>query len=83
MNTSTIPTESLNGNVLKQLYHGQPHLVFVQHEGGSFRCVCEVALNDAGQYYPIGNRMDWQGEPGDDQVMIAAEYLKQRRQATI
>jgi hypothetical protein len=27
--------------------------------------------------------MDWQGEPGDDQVMIAAEYLKQRRQATI
>lgn len=75
---SIIPTESLSGCVIRQLYHGRPHLVFVQHANGRKpRAVFEVARNGPGGYKPIRPRMDWQDDgDNDDAMQITAEYLK-------
>lgn len=55
-------TESLSGCVIRQKYHGQDRLVFVQHKrpDSIFRAVCEVARAAGGRYTQIGPRADWQ-----------------------
>ncbi|HUD74851.1 MAG TPA: hypothetical protein VMQ76_07250 [Terracidiphilus sp.] len=76
---STIPTESLQGCVIRQLYHGRPHLVFVQHErpDNPPRACFEVTRNGPGGFKPKGKRMDWTGNVGTDAAELCAEYLQQ------
>lgn len=75
--TSTIPTESLSGCIIRQLYHGTPYLVFVEHPPKPWRAVFLVAHNGPGGYKPKGPRLQWQDDgDNDDAAIIAAEYLQ-------
>ena len=70
-------TETLRGCVMRQLYNGIPHRVFVQHAGHAFRAVCEVRL-EAERYVPAGPIMDWREDAqSDDPAEIAANYLRE------
>jgi hypothetical protein len=76
---STIPTETVKGSVFKQLYHGRPHLVFVQEAkpNGAPRAIFEVKTNGPGGFKPIRPRTQFDGDPSYDSVEIVALYLQE------
>ena len=75
---STIPTETLTGCVVKQLWNGQPFLVFVedQQTPGKPRCVSLVVETETG-YAAFGHRASYESLPGMNPLHIASEYLSQ------
>lgn len=75
-----IPTESVTGCVVRQLFHGRPYLVFVENADGSKpRAVFEVCRNGPGGYMPISSRWQYHGDAEDDALTITAEYLDQSK----
>ncbi len=73
---SSIPSESLSGSIVSQLYHGRPHLVFIEHEGNSIRAVSEVTRDGAG-YKSKGPRLNFPNAKNVDACELCAEYLQQ------
>lgn len=73
---STMPTESLSGCIVRQLYHGNPFFVFVQHaRGNQPRAAFRVVHNGSG-WKPKGPRMQFQSGETEDATNICAEYLQ-------
>ena len=78
---SVIPTETLHGCVVKQLFHGQPFLVFVEDSDpqtpGKPRGVALVVETATGYKPATGHRSQYEGLPNTEPAHIAAEYLAQ------
>jgi hypothetical protein len=69
----------LSGCIIRQLYHGTPYFVFVQHaRGNQPRAVARVARNGSG-WKVKGPRIQFQSNETEDAMVLCAEYLQETR----
>ena len=67
----------VRGTILTQLFHGQPRSVFVEYPRiDNKRVVCEVIKSADGKFTPIGQVHQFTNINGEDEVNVAAVFLK-------